>query len=92
MSFSSPELLDGDGQAGGWCWVTFRARRPAIWAALGQGLNVLAVDAGEGCLDIFSLISHFSSCFSLGYGPVETEILSQRAVKPTNQPRLIGWL
>ena len=38
-----------------------------------------------GCLDIFSLAS-FS--LSLGDGPIYTEILSQRAVKPktTNQP------
>ena len=32
------------------CWVNFR----------GQGPIVLAVGAGGGCLDIFSLIYHFS--------------------------------
>ena len=45
--------------------------------------------AGGSCLDIFSLVYLF--CFlspSLGDGPVWSEILSQRAVKPktTNQP------
>ena len=45
--------------------------------------------AGGGCLDIFTLIYPFLSSFSLslGDGPIWTEILSQRAVKPkTNQP------
>ena len=31
-----------------------------IWIIVGQGLTVLAVDAGGGCLDIFSLAYHFS--------------------------------
>ena len=31
-----------------------------IWIRVGQGLTVLAVGAGGGCLDIFSLIYHFS--------------------------------
>ena len=52
--------------------------------------SALAVGAGGGCLDIFSLIYHFSSfSLSLGDDPIYTEILSQRAVKlkqPTNQP------
>ena len=44
---------------------------------------------GRGCLDIFSLVYHFSFlAASLGDGQIYTEILSQRAVKPkrTNQP------
>ena len=51
---------------------------------------MLAVGAGGGCLDIFfSRLSFFYSfSLSLGDGPIWTEILSQRAVKPktTNQP------
>ena len=35
-----------------------------IWAILGQRPNVIAVAADGSCLDIFSLIYHFSS-FSL---------------------------
>ena len=45
---------------------------------------MFAVGAGGGCLDIF--FSHLSLLFSfslsLADGPIETEILSQRAVKP----------
>ena len=45
--------------------------------------SALAVGAGGGCLDIFSLIFHFSSfSLSLGDDPIQTEILSQRAIKP----------
>ena len=31
-----------------------------IWCRVGQGLTALAVGAGGGCLDIFSLVYHFS--------------------------------
>ena len=31
-----------------------------IWIIVGQGPTVLAVGAGGGCLDIFSLAYHFS--------------------------------
>ena len=34
--------------------------RPTIWIIVGQGPTGLAVDAGGGCLDIFSLVYHFS--------------------------------
>ena len=65
--------------------------RPTIWITVGQGPTVLAVSAGGGYLDIFTLIYPLSSfSLSLGDGPIyETEILSQRAVicpkQPTNQ-------
>ena len=57
--------------------------RPSILITVGQGPIALAVGAGGSGLDIFTLIYPFSS-FSLflGDGPIETEILSQRAVKP----------
>ena len=61
--------------------------RHTIWFTVGQGPTALAVGAGGGCLDIL-LSSILSSTFSLslGDGPIQTEILSQRAVKPkTNQ-------
>ena len=63
--------------------------RPTIWVTVGQGPTALAVVAGGGCLDIFILIYPFSPLsLSLGDGPILTEILPQRAVKPktTNQP------
>ena len=67
------------------CWVNFQCRGILlIWTIVGQGPIVFAVGAGGGCLDIFSLIYHFSF---LSPSLWETEILSQRAVKPktTNQ-------
>ena len=73
------------------CWVNFQCRGVLlIWIRVGQGPTALAVEAGEGCLDIFSLVYHFPF-LSLGYGSIKTEILSQRAVKlkPTNQPKYI---
>ena len=63
--------------------------RPTILIIVGQGPIALAVGAAGGGLDIFALIYPFSSfSLSLGVGPIWTEILSQRAVKPktTNQP------
>ena len=46
-------------------------RHPTIWIIVGQGPIVLAVGAGAGCLDIFSLIYHFSFLSnSLGDGPI----------------------
>ena len=72
--------------------------RPTIWITVGQGPIALAVGAGGGGLDIFTLIYLFSSfSLSLGDCPIWTEILSQRAVKPqtTNQPTdeecVISW-
>ena len=62
--------------------------RPTILITIGQGPIALAVGAGGGGLDIFILIYHpFSFSLSLGDGPIQTEILSQRAVKSktTNQ-------
>ena len=32
--------------------------RPTIWIIVGQGPSALAVGAGGGCLDIFTLIYH----------------------------------
>ena len=61
---------------------------PTILITVGQGPIALAVGVGGDGLDIFTLIYPFSSLsLSLGDGPIKTEILSQRAVKPrtTNQ-------
>ena len=45
--------------------------RPTFWITVGQGPTALAVGAGEGGLDIFTLINPISS-FSLpmGDGPI----------------------
>ena len=45
--------------------------RPTIWVIVGQEPIVLAVGAGGGCLDIFSLLyPFFSFSLSLGDGPI----------------------
>ena len=46
--------------------------RPTIWMTVGQGPTALAVGAGNGCLDIFTLLYLFFSNFSLslGDGPI----------------------
>ena len=83
-----------------WCWVNFQCRGVLlIWIIVGQGPTALVVGAGGGCLDIFSLICHFSflspslwetARYRLKYclkGP-----LSQK--QPTNQPsfKIIGFI
>ena len=54
------------------CWVNFQCWCMLLpWIIVGQGPIVLAVGAGEGCLDIFSLIYLFSFLSpSLGGGPI----------------------
>ena len=64
--------------------------RPTFCIRVGQGSTALAVGDGWGWFGHFysrlSFLCSFS--LSLGDGPIYTEILSQRAVKPktTNQP------
>ena len=84
----------GDGRVVRRCWVNFQCRGVLlIWIIVGQGPIALAVGAGGGCLDIFSLIYHYS-CLSpslwetaryrLKYclkGPLGPK-------QPTNQPTL----
>ena len=66
-----------------WCWVNFQCRGVLlIFIIVGQGPIALAVGAdGDRSGHFFSrpsLLSSFS--LSLGDGPIQTEILSQRAV------------
>ena len=64
------------GRVVGWCWVKLPVPgRPTIYITVGQGPPALAVGAGGGCLDIFTLIYHFSFSLrslslSLGDGPI----------------------
>ena len=54
-------LYVGGGRVVQWCWANFQCRGVLlIWIRVGQGPSVLAVGAGGGCLDIFSLVYHFS--------------------------------
>ena len=60
-----------------WCWVNFPCRgAQLICIIIGKGPIALAVGAGEGCLDIFSLVYLFSFLStSLEDGPTQMEIL-----------------
>ena len=62
----------GGGRVVRWCWVKLPVPgRPAVLIAVGQGPIALAVGAGGGGLDIFTLIYPFSSfSLSLGDGPI----------------------
>ena len=54
-------LLHRDGRVVRRCWVNFQCRGVLlIWIIVGQGPIALAVGAGGGCLDIFSLIYPYS--------------------------------
>ena len=71
------------------CFVNFQCRGVLlIWIIVGQGPIKLAIGAVGDVWTFFlwSIFSFFLSP-SLGDGPIKTEILSQRAVKPktTNQ-------
>ena len=62
--------------------------RPTIWITVGQGPTALAVGAGGGCLDIFSLIYPISILSPSLWETARYRLkYSQRAVKPktTNQ-------
>ena len=53
--------ISWDGRVVRWCWVNFQYRGVLlIWVRVGQGPKALAVGAGGGSLDIFSLVYHFS--------------------------------
>ena len=53
-----PSVAEG-GRVVRWCWVNFQCRGVLlVWIIVGA--TALAVGAGGGCLDIFSLACHFS--------------------------------
>ena len=67
-----------------WCWINFQCRVcPTYLVRVGQGPTALAVGAGGGCLDIFSLVYHFTfllvGCFGLN-GPLRQYFSLYRAV------------
>ena len=55
------QYREGGGRVVRRCWVNFQCQGVLLtWLTVGQGPIVLSVGAGGGCLDIFSLIYHFS--------------------------------
>ena len=91
-SYITITYTNGGGRVVRRCWVNFQCRGVLlIWIIVGQGPIALAVGVGGGCLDIFSLIYHFSflspslwetARYRLKYclkGPLSPK-------QPTNQP------
>ena len=70
--FHSPSVWERGGRVVRWCWVHLQCRGVLlIGFRVGQGLTLLAVSAGGGCLDIFSrLLFLFSFSLSLGDGSI----------------------
>ena len=65
--------------------------RPKIWITVGQGPTALAVGAGGGCLDIFTLICSFSlspSLWETARYRLKYCLKGPLNQKTTNQPHL----
>ena len=61
-TYAFKSLSPGGGRVVRWSWVNFQCRGVLlVWIRVGQGPTALAVGAGGGCLDIFTLIYPFSS-------------------------------
>ena len=58
--------------------------RPTIWMIVGQGPTALAVGAGGGCLDIFTLLYPFSP-FSLSLGEYNVQCNTMYSDKKKKQ-------
>ena len=106
----SVSISAGAGRVVRWCWVNFQCRGGGVvrWSwvnfqcrgvlqfgiTVGQGPTALAVGAGGGCLDIFTLIYPF---FPLSPSLWETARYGLKYClkgllnpKPTNQPSSAG--
>ena len=70
--------------------------RPTIWITGGQGPNALAVGAGGGCSDIFSLIFPFfplsPSLWGTAWYRLKYCLKGPLNPKPTNRPTISGHL
>ena len=85
---------EGVGRVVRWSWVNFQCRAVLlIWIIVGQGPIALAVGAGGGCLDIFSLVYHFSFlspslCEAARYR-LKYCLKGPLSPKTTNQPTIL---
>ena len=65
----SNDIKTGSSPYGGWSGgAMVLGKLPTVWMILGQGPIALAVGAGGGGLDIFTLLYPFFSSFSLSLG------------------------
>ena len=82
----------GGGRVVRWCWVNFQCLGVLLfWIKVGQGSTAPAVGAGGGCLDIFSLVYHFSFLSpslweTARYRPEYCLTGPLNPKQPTNQP------
>ena len=71
----------GSGRVVRWSWVNFHCRGVLLaWIRVGQWPTALAVGAGEGCLEIFTLIYPSSLLFLPLFGLVGWLILGLTAL------------
>ena len=81
-----------------WYWVNFQCRGVLlIWIRVGQGPTALAVGAGGGCMDIFSLVYHFSllspSLWETAWYRLKYCLkVPLSAKQPTNQSIIYYWI
>ena len=78
-----------------WSWVNFQCWGVLlVWIRVGQGPTALAVGAGGGCLDIFSLIYPFSSLSPSLWGTTRYRLKyclkGSLSPKTTNQQSFYG--
>ena len=71
--------------------------RPTIWISVGQGPTALAVRAGGGCLDIFTLIYPFSPLSPSLWGTARYRLKyclkgPLNPKQPTNQPQSFQYI
>ena len=81
----------GDGRVVRWSRVNFQCWGVLlVWIRVGQGPTALAVGAGGGCLDIFTLIYLFSSLSPSLWETTRYRLKyclkGSLSPKPTNQP------
>ena len=63
---------------------------PTVWILVGQGSIALAVGAGGGCLDIFTLLYLFSPLSPSLWETARYRLKSCLKPKTTNQPTMFG--
>ena len=80
-----------------WSWINFQVRGVLlVWIRVGQGPTALAVGAGGGCLDIFTLLYLFSflspSLWETTRYRLEYCLKGSLSPKTTNQPNTPTYL
>ena len=81
--------MAGGGRVVRWCWVNFQCRGALlIWIIVGQGPTALTVGASGGCLDIFSLIYHFTLLSPSLWETARYTLKYCLKPKTTNQPNI----